>query len=756
MVITEISMIHHVCIVLVLLWLLNSYNFCHPVVYLISLIYLYQIHERYAMRLRRKLQFDERKAANQRRILTDSETVRWLNHAVEKMWPICLEPIISQRIFLPIIPWFLQKYKPWTVKRAAVQHLYLGRTPPLFTDIRVLCDSTEDDHLVLELGLNFLTGDDMSAILAAKLRKRLGFGIVAKMHLTGLHVEGKVLIGVKFLRSWPFIGRLRVCFAEPPYFQMIVKPLFNHGLDVTELPGIAGWLDNLLAVAFEETLVEPNMLVVDMEKFVSPEPEEWFSVDVKEPLAYANVEVVEAVELKASDLNGFSDPYVKGQLGQYRFRTQVQKKTLTPKWQEEFKVPICSWEGQNVLAMEVLDKDRFSVDDVLGNCSVNINELRDGHRHDMWLPLQNVKIGRLHLAITVVEAIGKGKEQTSGELRSASKKSELLQSEQAEQGPISSANPQPFADTFEPIDIEGQKETGMWVHHPGGEVSQTWEPRKGKSRQGDTEIHSVDSPNSSLLVDSSNSGDESKEDHKTKRGNIIQRGFDKVFNRHHESEEDQMKSSEVADPSLHSNVKAAHIKKVGVNLIVDKDHSGTLSADGKLGGSSNEGSGAENSGKHDVKDRAKKILHSAKNSARHLKQSFSRKGSKKKEHASEQEIPLDSDSQKKEDISKQEIPFDSDSSDEDSLSSSLYDQSLKGIPITSSFISRSGIDDADHLELVDQLENVDHLEHVQTNDPVKPSLDEPVRKSTDSHISGSEGDKVLPAIETKPDLSLAP
>lgn len=61
---------------------------------------------------------------------------------------------------------------------------------------------------------------------------------------------------MKFLPKWPFLGRLRVCFVEPPYFQMTVKPIFSHGLDVTELPGIAGWLDKLLTVAFEETLVE--------------------------------------------------------------------------------------------------------------------------------------------------------------------------------------------------------------------------------------------------------------------------------------------------------------------------------------------------------------------------------------------------------------------------------------------------------------------------------------------------------------------
>lgn len=415
MVLTEMSIMHHIGIVLVLLCLINVYDSCHPIAYFVSLVYLYQVHERYNMRLRRKLRHEESTAANQRRVLTDSETVRWLNHAIRKMWPICMEQIISQRIFLPIIPWFLDKYKPWTVRKAVVQHLYLGRRPPLFTDIRVR-QSTDDDHLVLELGLNFLTADDMSAILYAKLRRRLGFGIMAKMHLTSMHVEGKVLVGVKFIRCWPFISRLRVSFAEPPYFQVTVKPISNHGIDVTEVPGIAGWLDKLLAIAFEETLVAPNMLVVDLEKFVAPESENWFSVVVKEPVAHVNVEVMEAAEVKPSDLSGYSDPYVKGHLGPYRFKTQIQKKTLTPKWQEEFKIPVCSWDSQNVLAIVVLDKDHF-VDGSLGNCSVHINDLRDGQRHDMWLPLENVKTGRLHLAVTVVETPAKAREQKGEETK---------------------------------------------------------------------------------------------------------------------------------------------------------------------------------------------------------------------------------------------------------------------------------------------------------------------------------------------------
>jgi Ca2+-dependent lipid-binding protein len=60
----------------------------------------------------------------------------------------------------------------------------------------------------------------------------------------------QVLVGVKFVRGWPFLGRVRLCFVEPPYFQMTVKPLINHGFDVTEFPGISGWLVRLSVIFF--------------------------------------------------------------------------------------------------------------------------------------------------------------------------------------------------------------------------------------------------------------------------------------------------------------------------------------------------------------------------------------------------------------------------------------------------------------------------------------------------------------------------
>ncbi|CAI9286553.1 unnamed protein product [Lactuca saligna] len=629
--ITEVSIIHHVGIVFLVIWLLSSFGYCHPIVYFISFIYLYMVHENFSTRFRRKVRFEERRQANQKRVLSDSESVRWLNHMVERIWPICMENIVSQKILLPIIPWFLQKYKPWTVKEAVVQSLYMGRSPPMITEMRVCRQSTGDDHLVLELGLNFRTADDMDAILAAKMTKRLGFGMSAKMHLTGMHVEGKVLVGVKFLPKWPFLGRLRVCFVEPPYFQMTVKPIFSHGLDVTELPGIAGWLDKLLTVAFEETLVEPNMLVVNVEKLVSPEPETWFSVDAKEPIAYAFVEVVEGSDMKPSDLNGLADPYIKGQVGAYRFRTKTQKKTLSPKWFEEFKIPITSWDVPNVLQIEVRDKDHF-IDDTLGDCVIKINDFRDGERHDMWLPLENIKMGRLHLAIKVTEVECDGDVAPKNEFT----KKPLVPENSEETN----------ADSFEPIDVEGLRETGIWVHRPGADVAQVWEPRKSKNKNKnknrahkDSESVASSTRSESFPNNDSSSSDDSLEGNKVKSRNPVKRGFRKIgsmFNRSPKPENDTSRSFKERDEkegdSPPQNVRAVNKREIGVKLVmeVDKDNLVSQGQDPRVKfEESPERSDEESPGKTGVRDTVKGILKSTGHSARGMMHAISRKGSNK-------------------------------------------------------------------------------------------------------------------------------
>ncbi|XP_073110470.1 C2 domain-containing protein At1g53590 isoform X2 [Elaeis guineensis] len=561
-----------------------------------------------------------------------------------------MEQIASQQFLLPIIPWFLDKFKPWTARKAVVQHLYLGRTPPMFTDIRVLRDTADDDHLVLELGMNFLSADDMSAILAVQLKRRVGLGITANMHVTGMHVEGKVLVGMKFLRSWPFIGRVRVCFVEPPYFQMTVKPIFGHGLDVTELPGISGWLDKMLDVAFGQTLVEPNMLVIDVEKFASAPAEGWFTIDEKPPIAYVKVEILEGADMKPSDLNGLADPYVKGKLGPYRFQTKIQRKTLAPKWHEEFRVPISSWEAPNLLVLQVRDKDHI-FDDLLGDCSIEISKLRGGQRHGKWVSLQNIKMGRLHLAITVLEdELDKGNNDVCDNEVPEMKETATTKSGSVVKNQNTNESLEDYrkiSDEYEPINIEGQEKTGIWVHRPGSDVSQTWEPRKGRVRYPETQLHREDNECTNTRESSAsgshfsdcNSNDENVDGHKFHQLRTIKNGLHKIGSLFHKSpsKESPRGLVENAVPTPRPNIQPLGEKRTSVNFIVDDYHSGNS-------GELDKGEPGSPRKGH-VKGMAKNIVKQAGKSARSLKSVLSKKGSNK----FEEEQPSEAD---KEDVSE--------------------------------------------------------------------------------------------------------
>lgn len=542
-----------------------------------------------------RIRHEEMKYANQKRLLSDSETVRWLNHSMEKIWPICLEKLASQEILMPIIPWFLEKYKPWTAKKATIQQLYLGRNPPVFTEMRALSQSSDDDHLVLDLGLSFLSAEDMSAILSVQMRKRLGFGMRTNLHITGMHVEGKVRVGVRFLGEKPFVRRIRLCFEEVPYFQMTVKPIFSHGLDVAELPGIAGWLDKILTYAFEQSLVEPNMLVIDVEQLLGAaqsselDPKslgKWFHVDGKQPVAFVKLEILEGADMKRSDPNGLADPFVKGCLGAYQFKTKIQKKTLNPKWQEEFKIPILSWDSPNQLVLDVCDKDTFH-DDELGDCRINVSNLRGGQRHDKWISLENVKMGRLHVAITVVDLDTGSKEREMEQL--IDDQSSMQHKDVNGSTSFSSTHSQWKAnahmeDEIEVISPHGSLNNPIWIHHPGSDVSKTWSLRKKKSGKNNTikseEGHGFQGKPMSLQSQTSfnepeeSSSEEGEENDNTSKGHKMKR-FRKKFHILRTIFQKDKGNDKLSEPSNeerreHSEKLVVRSnKETGIRLIID-------------------------------------------------------------------------------------------------------------------------------------------------------------------------------------------
>lgn len=93
------------------------------------------------------------------------------------------------------------------------------------------------------------------------------------------------------------------------------------------------------------------------------------------------VRVIEARNLPAMDLNGFSDPYVKLQLGKQKGRTKVVKKNLNPQWGEEFGFEVDNLNEE--LLFSVLDEDKYTNDDFVGQLKMPVSTIFESD--DKWL-----------------------------------------------------------------------------------------------------------------------------------------------------------------------------------------------------------------------------------------------------------------------------------------------------------------------------------------------------------------------------------
>lgn len=99
------------------------------------------------------------------------------------------------------------------------------------------------------------------------------------------------------------------------------------------------------------------------------------------------LDILDADDLPAADRNGFSDPFCKFNLnGKDLHKTQTQKKTLHPSWNEYFEVPIKSRTAAD-FKVTVWDWDFGDKDDLLGEAAINLNLLEPFKPQEVILKL---------------------------------------------------------------------------------------------------------------------------------------------------------------------------------------------------------------------------------------------------------------------------------------------------------------------------------------------------------------------------------
>ncbi|XP_055889658.1 synaptotagmin-7-like isoform X4 [Biomphalaria glabrata] len=127
--------------------------------------------------------------------------------------------------------------------------------------------------------------------------------------------------------------------------------------------------------------------------------------------------IIKAKDLPAKDVTGTSDPYVKIMLlpdKKHKLLTKVKKKNLNPHWNECFLFE--GWPHNKLLEktlyLQVIDYDRFSRDDPIGETYIPLNEVDLSQSPVLWKYLQPCKdsrgkLGELLLSLCYQPNIGR-------------------------------------------------------------------------------------------------------------------------------------------------------------------------------------------------------------------------------------------------------------------------------------------------------------------------------------------------------------
>ncbi|XP_066504067.1 synaptotagmin-7b [Hoplias malabaricus] len=118
-----------------------------------------------------------------------------------------------------------------------------------------------------------------------------------------------------------------------------------------------------------------------------------FSVGYSFQDSTLTVKILKGQELPAKDFSGTSDPFVKIYLlpdKKHKLETKVKRKNLNPHWNETFLFEGFPYEKvvQRTLYLQVLDYDRFSRNDPIGEVSIPLNKIDLAHMQTFWKELK--------------------------------------------------------------------------------------------------------------------------------------------------------------------------------------------------------------------------------------------------------------------------------------------------------------------------------------------------------------------------------
>ncbi|XP_070828440.1 synaptotagmin VIII [Chaetodon trifascialis] len=164
-------------------------------------------------------------------------------------------------------------------------------------------------------------------------------------------------------------------------------------------------------------LVQPDVVDVDYGSTKQQRGKLLYSLDYNAAQSELTVGIKQAASLKAMDLGGSSDPYVKVYTRPDKSRTcetKVFRHTLNPIFNEQFNIPISkSSLLQSTVVMQVFDFNRFSKHNIIGEIRVQLCNVDWNHVIEEWQDLaepakfEDENLGEICFSLRYVPTAGK-------------------------------------------------------------------------------------------------------------------------------------------------------------------------------------------------------------------------------------------------------------------------------------------------------------------------------------------------------------
>ncbi|KAF9097270.1 hypothetical protein BGX23_009389 [Mortierella sp. AD031] len=320
----------------------------------------------------------------------DAESTEWINNFMSKFWLI-YEPVLSASV-VQTVDSILVDQTPAFLDSIRLTTFTLGTKAPRIESVKAF-PKTDPDVVLMDWRVSF-TPTDIEDMTPRQLRTqinpkicltiRVGKGIIGAgmpILVEDMSFKGYMRFKLKLTSNFPHIKTVDFCFLEPPEIDYVLKPVGGEtfGMDIAHIPGLQSFIRDQTHAILGPMMYAPNVYTLDFEQMMTG------GASLTAAAGVILFTIYNAKDLKNTELVGNSDPYCKIRLGNRPdlATTVVKQDTLNPVWNETVTILINNL--NEVVCMEIFDKDAVRKDRPLGQANFDLKSLEeDPIQDDVW------------------------------------------------------------------------------------------------------------------------------------------------------------------------------------------------------------------------------------------------------------------------------------------------------------------------------------------------------------------------------------